>query len=98
MSETIKRKPVQSQDNIGVDDDEFLKNLASRVNTALKTDSLMVGDQSGDEGVPYWIRTGIPPLDYAIGGVCHPGIPGSRIIEAHGGADRFSRRLGIRSW
>lgn len=78
----VERKPIT--DTVSVNDADFLKTLANRVNTVLKTDSLMVGDQSGDEGVPYWIRTGIPQLDYAIGGVCHPGIPGSRIIELHG--------------
>ena len=76
----VTRTPITES----TDDANFLKELANRVNTALKTDSLMVGDQSGDEGVPYWIRTGIPQLDYAIGGVCHPGIPGGRITEIHG--------------
>ena len=64
---------------------EFLKSLANKVNATLKRDTIIVGDQaSGDEGVPYWILTGIPQLDYAIGGMCHPGIPGARITEFHG--------------
>lgn len=80
----VKRKPVTPPP---VDDTstEFLKTLAGKVNAALKKDTIIVGDQaSGDEGVPYWIRTGIPQLDYAIGGTCHPGVPGARITEFHG--------------
>ena len=82
----VKRKPVTNEPPAPeVPDTEFLKTLASKVNATLKKDSIMVGDQaSGDEGVPYWILTGIPQLDYAIGGNCHPGIPGARITEFHG--------------
>lgn len=82
----VKRKPVSSPVEDGADTStEFLKSLAGKVNAALKKDSIIVGDQaSGDEGVPYWILTGIPQLDYAVGGTCHPGIPGARITEFHG--------------
>ena len=66
-------------------DESLIQNLATRVNSSLKSDILMVGDQvEGDRNVPYWILTGIPALDYAIGGMCHPGLPGARIIEIHG--------------
>ena len=77
---------VESQSSSQEDDDEqFLRNLAQQVNTALKQDNIMVGEEAGgDEGVPYWILTGIPQLDFAIGGHCHPGIPGARIIEIYG--------------
>lgn len=91
---TIERKPVTAVEP-ETDDSEFLKSLATKVNSALKIDSLMVGDQSGDEGVPYWIRTGIPQLDYAIGGICHPGIPGARIIEVHGGESTGKSTLAL---
>lgn len=87
----VARKPVQAakaEETTKVSEDaldvEFLKNLASKVNTTLKNEAIMVGDQSGDSDVPYWIISGIPQLDYAIGGSCHPGFPGSRIIEIHG--------------
>ena len=65
--------------------ESLIQMLASKVNASLKSDILMVGDQvEGDKNVPYWIKTGIPALDYAIGGDCHPGLPGARIIEIHG--------------
>lgn len=81
----VKRKPVSAVEPEVDNSTEFLKTLAGKVNAALKRDTIMVGDQaSGDEGVPYWVLTGIPQLDYAIGGACHPGIPGARITEFHG--------------
>ena len=81
----VKRKPVPPSTEESDNSTEFLKTLAGKVNATLKRDTIIVGDQaSGDEGVPYWILTGIPQLDYAIGGVCHPGIPGARITEFHG--------------
>lgn len=81
----VKRKPVSSPESSVDNSTEFLKILAGKVNAALKKDTIIVGDQaSGDEGVPYWILTGIPQLDYAIGGTCHPGVPGARITEFHG--------------
>ena len=84
MPKAIDRKPVISEQS-AQDDEQFLKDLAHQVNTVLKQDTIMVGDEAGgDEGVPYWIRTGIPSLDYAIGGHCHPGIPGARITEIYG--------------
>ena len=82
MVKTVDRKPVITEIQ---DDEQFLRDLAQQVNTALKQDTIMVGDEaSGDEGIPYWVITGIPALDYAIGGNCHPGIPGARIIEIYG--------------
>ena len=84
----IDRKPViipAEDTSKGDDDEQFLRNLAQQVNTTLKQDNIMVGEQAGgDEGVPYWILTGIPQLDFAIGGTCHPGIPGARITEIFG--------------
>lgn len=83
MTKAIDRKPVISEP--AQDDEQFLRNLAQQVNTALKQDNIMVGEEAGgDEGVPYWVLTGIPALDYAIGGACHPGIPGARITEIFG--------------
>lgn len=66
-------------------DEELIQNLATDIRSALKSgDAIMVGDSGGDDGVPYWVRTGIPALDFAVGGIHHPGFPGSRIIEIFG--------------
>lgn len=79
----VKRTPVVEEQPLSETD--FLKELAGKVNAVLKKDTIIVGDSAtGDEGVPYWVLTGIPQLDYAIGGTCHPGIPGGRITEFHG--------------
>lgn len=76
-----KRTPVTSPHDEDVD---FIKSLADDVNGALKTDALMIGEDSGDDGVPYWVLTGIPQLDFAVGGLSHPGFPGARITEVYG--------------
>ena len=47
---TTKRTPVTSQHDEDVD---FIKSLAKDVNGVLKTDALMIGEDSGDDGVPY---------------------------------------------
>lgn len=78
---TTKRTPVTSQHDEDVD---FIKSLAKDVNGVLKTDALMIGEDSGDDGVPYWVLTGIPQLDFAVGGLSHPGFPGARITEVYG--------------
>lgn len=84
MAATKRTSINTDEEPISPDSPEFLKKLAQKVNTTLKNDALMVGDNAGDTNVPYWILSGIPQLDYAIGGTCHPGFPGSRIIEIHG--------------
>ena len=73
MTKQDKRTPIQSQDA----DLDFIKSLASEVNATLKRDAIQIGDSGGDDGVPYWIRTNIPQLDFAVGGTSHPGFPGS---------------------
>lgn len=83
----VERKPVVVDEPIPEqdEDEKFLCELAQKVNTTLKQDNIMVGEQAGgDEGVPYWVMTGMPQLDFAIGGTCHPGIPGARIVEIFG--------------
>lgn len=77
--------------SIVTEDDEdmsFIQDLADEVNGVLGKkgyeNTIMVGESSGDDGVPYWIRSGIPQLDFAVGGMCHPGFPGARIIEVYG--------------
>lgn len=81
-SPKVNRKPVSVVD----EDEKFLAELAGKVNKTLgKEDGgIMIGDEAGDQGIPYWILTGIPQLDFAIGGYCHPGVPGARIIEIFG--------------
>ena len=34
--------------------------------------------------IPGWVVTGVPQLDYAVGGFAHPGFPLGRIVEIHG--------------
>lgn len=61
--------------------------IAEALNKQLKLDgenALRVGDVDGGMKVPYWVRSGIPELDYAVGGKSHPGFPGGRIIEIFG--------------
>ena len=83
MQKNTKRTPVVNKNQ---DEElEFIKNLASEVNSVLKKDVIMVGEDAGDEGVRYWVRTGIPQLDFAVGGVKHPGFPCTRITEIFGG-------------
>lgn len=76
----VERTPVKNND----DEYDFIKELASDVNTALKKNAIIVGEDSGDDSVPYWVRTGIPQLDFAVGGSAHPGFPGARFIEIFG--------------
>lgn len=78
----VNRKPVVSE--TPDEDVQFIQELANKVNKTLDRDAIMVGDNVGDSNVPYWILTGIPALDFAIGGKCHPGIPGARITEIFG--------------
>lgn len=74
-------------------DNSVLSSIATGVNETLKknfkdleTSPFQIGTQPGEElQVNYWIKTGIPSLDYAIGGVNHPGVPGGRIVEIFGG-------------
>lgn len=77
----VERTPVTSNDDM-----DFIKGLAKSVNETLKRDAVMVGDDTsgGDINVPYWVRTNIPQLDFAVGGYAHPGFPGARIVEIYG--------------
>lgn len=93
-----KRVPIMSQDT--TDDSDFLKNLAQDVNKRLGKDvenQLAVGSDEEQAVVPYWVRTYIPQLDYAIGGHNHPGVPGGRIVEIFGweGAGKSTLALWI---
>lgn len=81
MAKKVERTPVKTEET-----NNFIKELAKSVNDTLKGEVVMVGDDAagGDVSVPYWVRTGIPALDYAVGGYAHPGFPGARIIEIYG--------------
>ena len=81
MAKNQSRTPVVATAD---DDTAFIKELAGEVNSALKRDAIQVGDSGGDDGVPYWIRTNIPQLDFAVGGQSHPGFPGARLSEIFG--------------
>lgn len=91
----VKRTPVIN--NIEENDNEldFIKELAEEVNGKLKRNSIMVGEEVGDTGVPYWVLTGIPQLDFAVGGVNHPGFPGARITEIYGGEGAGKSTLAV---
>lgn len=88
MANNVKRTPVTSPKTVSKvkDNDEldFIKSLAEDVNSKMKSNVIMIGEDSGDDSVPYWVRTGIPQLDFAVGGVNHPGFPGARLIEVFG--------------
>ena len=94
MTKTVKRVPVTAETEVTSDFD-FIKQLASEVNSTLKRDAIMIGDSGGDDGVPYWVKTGIPQLDYAVGGMTHPGFPGSRLIEVFGGEGAGKSTLAV---
>jgi recombination protein RecA len=82
----VTRKAIKSETD---ELDDVLHNIATNINKSIKDDDLQVvlGDDDGSAGksVPFWVRTYIPALDYAIGGRKHPGIPFARIVEIFGG-------------
>lgn len=92
MAKNVKRTPVVANTD---DDMEFIKQLAGEVNSTLKRDAIMIGDAGGDDSVPYWIRTNIPQLDFAVGGFSHPGFPGARFIEIFGGEGAGKSTLAV---
>lgn len=69
-------------------EDDMIKELARLANEKLtakgQDDVIMLGDSGGATNVPYWVRTDIPQLDFAVGGFTHPGFPGARIVEIFG--------------
>lgn len=85
----------KKQTEVEISDLDLLKDLANTVNATLKRDSLQVGDESTDTCVPYWVRTGVPQLDFAVGGKSHPGFPGGRIIEIFGGEGSGKSTLAV---
>lgn len=93
MAKGTKRTPVVAE--IVDNDNSFIRELAAEVNSTLKRDAIMIGESGGDDGVPYWVRTGIPQLDFAVGGMAHPGFPGSRLIEVFGGEGAGKSTLAV---
>lgn len=82
----VTRKAIQSESD---ELDKVLHTIAAGINKNIKDDNIQViigdDDESAGKEVPFWVRTYIPQLDYAIGGKNHPGIPFARIIEIFGG-------------
>lgn len=82
----VDRQPVVTDTS---DVDALISSIVDGVNKTMKNvDSrVTVGDDDSEYGqaVPYWVRTLIPQLDYAVGGTNHPGFPGARITEIFGG-------------
>ena len=95
MAKNVKRTPVVTDADEEMD---FIKELADEVNGKLKRDAIMVGESAGDDGVPYWVLTGIPQLDFAVGGINHPGFPGARFIEIFGGEGAGKGHLPVTPW
>lgn len=93
MAKNIKRTPVKTKTES--ENTDFIKELANEVNGILKSDAIMIGDECGDTSVPYWVRTNIPQLDFAVGGKSHPGIPGARIVEIFGGEGAGKSTLAV---
>lgn len=97
--ETLDSQAEETQPQAIVEEDDsdidLIKSLATTVNNTLKRDALMVGDESGDIGVPYWVLSGVPQLDFAVGGKVHPGFPGGRIIEIFGGESSGKSTLAV---
>jgi protein RecA len=88
MANNVKRKPVVSKVVNNDATDDLINVLVDSVNKSLKKEDsrVTVGDDDSEYGqsVPYWVRTNIPQLDYAVGGKNHPGFPGARITEIFG--------------
>jgi len=66
---------------------ELITGVASELSKKFGAGTAMLFSANVDDevkGIPFWVRTGLPALDYAIGGVNHPGLPGGRIIEISG--------------
>lgn len=80
------RKPiVTKQTKPTQDQSDFIHDIASSINKSLKGENqLLIGGDHEEMNVPYWVRTYLPSLDYAVGGYNHPGFPGARIIEVYG--------------
>ena len=81
----VNRKPIITDNET----DDLISSVVETVNKNLKNSEarVTIGDDDSEYGqeVPYWVRTLIPQLDYAVGGVNHPGFPGARITEIFGG-------------
>jgi len=90
----LERKPIKNTDKkikndlVKVDrkeENDLVKEVAKELNIKFGEGSAMIMDGEEDIAkVPFWVRTGIPALDYAVGGKVHPGLPGGRIVEVYG--------------
>lgn len=80
----VRRSPIVQEGA----DNGFVKSVVGELNSKFGKGSAMLlseGDDMGDMAdIPFWVRTGIPQLDYAVGGSKHPGFPGGRITEVFG--------------
>lgn len=82
----VERNPVKSKESPkNMPTDDFMKDVANAVNKKFGEGTAMIaGEDSEMLDIPFWVRTDIPSLDYAVGGHSHPGVPGGRIIEVYG--------------
>lgn len=85
MANKVNREPITAEYSDGVS--ELISSVVDNLKKNSKADiRFTVGDDDSEYGqdVPYWVRTFIPQLDYAVGGKMHPGFPGARIVEIFG--------------
>lgn len=86
MAKKVERKAVSTKATTESNIEDDIRDIAAIVNKQFGEGSAMImGEETSDMlEIPFWTRTGIPQLDYAIGGYNHPGVPGGRIIEIFG--------------
>lgn len=77
-----KKETVVNKDVLTTDAAVTLANAVAEV-LGVPKNSIEVGLGNSGE-IPGWVLTGVPQLDYAVGGYAHPGFPMGRVIELHG--------------
>lgn len=92
MGKKDKKKPLLLPKDVEVGDID-LSEIASEYNSKKKTKSFFLTDIEKLE--PIFMRTGLPGLDYAVGGKEHPGVPRGRIIEIFGGESSGKSTLSL---
>lgn len=85
----VSRQPVKKEVEVDKDKDvlALIKSTAKELNSKYGEGSAMIRTEDCEDDmldIPFWIKTGIPQLDFAVGGKSHPGIPGGRITEIYG--------------
>lgn len=91
----VSRTPIVTPDDL----EDVIGSVADSINKKFKdNENLQVtvgNDEEYGKTVPYWVKTYIPQLDYAVGGMNHPGFPGARITEIFGGEGSGKSTLAV---